>query len=84
MPENFEDNQLFRLMRTKAKQFKGTPISYIEFEAVVRSSAKEFANELNRACITFPDYTLHDSDHAFRVCMLMHLLLPPKVQKALT
>ena len=83
MPENFEDNQLFRLMRTKAKQFKGTPISYIEFEAVVRSSAKEFANELNRACITFPDYTLHDSDHAFRVCMLMHLLLPPKVQKSL-
>ena len=42
------------------------------------------ANVLDRACVQFQDYTLHDEEHAVRVIHWMHRLLPPDVVEALT
>src|SRR4051812_48741884 len=70
-----ETNDLFKLMRRKEADFSGTLIAYNQFEGMVLNAVNEFGNRLNQACRNFPDYTLHDEDHAYRVCTLMYRLL---------
>jgi hypothetical protein len=74
---NLEETGLFRALDDKCATAKPLPFKGNELLALVTKAAREMANVLNRACVQFEDYTLHDEQHAIRVVHWMHRLLPP-------
>ena len=73
-----EDTPLYKLLEQKCNAGETGPIKASKLLNGVRDAAEEFGKILNRTCINFEDYTLHDEEHAVRVVHAMFRLMGAK------
>lgn len=83
MPLRLDQTELFQALRSKCEAGKARPLDGTVLTAKVIEAAREMGDVLNRACVNFEDYTLHDEQHALRVVDLMHRLMGPESTAAL-
>ena len=75
MPLTLQDTDLFKLLSAKCLSSEAGPLLGTELITSVELAAKKMGQLLNRSSSNFPEYTLHDEEHAIRVVRIMHRLL---------
>ncbi|MCA9169677.1 MAG: ATP-binding protein [Planctomycetales bacterium] len=80
---NLTDTRLYQRLTELCDQRKTGVLDKDLLLGMVKRATTELATLLNRACLNFEDYTLHDEDHALRVISLMYRLMGGSVTQKL-
>jgi hypothetical protein len=84
MIKTLEQTDLFKELVSKCGKGEANPLDADILIGRVKDAASSMGDVLNRACINFPDYTLHDKAHALRVTLLMGKIMGSGVLQLLT
>jgi hypothetical protein len=75
MTMHLEDTSLFISLQDKCDAGESSPLTGAELMSLVTGAARDMGHILDRTSANFPDYTLHDEEHAIRVVFLMGQLI---------
>lgn len=78
-----KDTGLYQLLEKKCATDEAGPLKGTELVTAVDLATRDMGTVLNRASTNFPDYTLHDEEHAVRVVRLMDRFLGKELSERL-
>src|SRR5688572_26655904 len=78
-----EQTEIFRELEQQCREGKTGSFDPYTLIAVTKRATALLGDILNRSCMNFEDYTLHDANHALRVVVLMGRIIAPEVRSSL-